>query len=130
MSTTPAIAPEAPAPISPIGRIFGVFFSPKTTFEDIARKPGWIAPAAVLIAISIALSISLARHVDWVEVTKDQIAKSKFASRQFEQLDEAQKDRAYQQGAERSKAIRYVRGVVGWPLLLLIMAGIYLGAFK
>ncbi len=130
MATTPVIAPEAPAAIGPIGRLVGVFFSPKATFEDIARRPSWIAPVVVLIAISIALSVSLVRHVDWVEVTKDQISKSKFAARQFEQLDDAQKARAYQQGAERSKVIRYVRGVVGWPLLLLIMSAIYLGAFK
>src|SRR5260221_7683182 len=47
MATTASLpAPEAqsqPA-ISSIGRIIGVFFSPKATFEDIASKPSWAVP--------------------------------------------------------------------------------------
>jgi len=132
MATTPVAAgvPDPPVPIGSMGRIFGVFFSPKATFADIARRPGWAAPLALLILISIGLSVTLAQHVDWVEVTKDQIAKSKFASRQFEQLSDEAKARAYEQGATRSKVIRYVRGFIGWPLLLLIVSSVYLGAFK
>ena len=133
MSTTPVTAPETPEPqssLSPIKRIFGVFFAPKATFQDIARKPSWIAPVAILMIIWFCLSVSLAKHADWVEISKDQIAKSKFASRQFDQLNDDQKSRAYEQAAERSKVIRYVRGVVGWPLLLVIFAGVYLGVFK
>jgi hypothetical protein len=132
MATTPVAAdvPGAPAPIGPIGRILGVFSSPKKTFADIARRPSWIAPLAVLMVVWMALNVTLARHVDWVEVAKDQIAKSKFASRQVEQLSDDQKVRAYEQGALRSKVSRYVRGIIGWPLLLLIISGIYLGAFK
>src|SRR5712691_3248497 len=42
MATTPAPAPEPQASISPFGRIIGVLFSPKSTFEDIARKPSWV----------------------------------------------------------------------------------------
>ncbi len=85
---------------------------------------------AVLIVISIGLSVSLARHADWIEISKDQIAKSKFASRQIDQLTDDQKATAYQQAAQRSKIIRYARGVVGWPMLLLVSAAIYLGVFK
>jgi hypothetical protein len=46
MATASMPAPDAqsqPA-ISPIGRIVGVFFSPKATFEDIVRKPSWVLP--------------------------------------------------------------------------------------
>ena len=107
-----------------------MFFSPKATFQDIVRKPSWIAPVAILIIIWFCLSVSLAKHADWLEISKDQIAKSKFASSRFDQLNDDQKTRAYEQAAERSKVIRYVRGVVGWPLLLVIFGGIYLGVFK
>lgn len=132
MATTPVAAgvPDAPASIGPIGRILGVLSSPKKTFADIAKRPSWIAPLIVLMVGWMALNVTLARHVDWLEVAKDQIAKSKFASRQFEQLSEDGKARAYEQAAVRGKVVRYVRGVIGWPLLLLIMSGIYLGAFK
>ena len=85
---------------------------------------------AILILISIGLSVSLGKHADWIEISKDQIAKSKFAARQFDQLSEDQKSHAYEQAAERSRVIRYVRGVIGWPMLLVIMGSIYLGVFK
>jgi Yip1-like protein len=132
MATTTLPAPEAQpqAAIGPFGRIMGVFFSPKATFEDIARKPSWVVPMALLILISIGLSVTLVHRADWVEVTKEQITKSKFASRQIDQLSEDQKQMAYEQGAARSKIIQYVRGVVGWPCLLLIVSGVYLLAFK
>lgn len=130
MATTPVPAPEAQATMSPVSRIVGVLFSPKPAFEDIARRPGWVAPMVVLLLISIGLSITLARRVDWVEVSKEQIAKSKFASRQIDQLSEDQKARAYEQAAARSRIFRYVRGFIGWPLLLLLSSAVYLGAFK
>jgi hypothetical protein len=84
----------------------------------------------VLLAISIGLSVTLARRADWVEVSRDQIAKSKFASRQIDQLSDDQKEHAYEQAAARGKMFRYIRGFVGWPLLLLISSGLYLGAIK
>ena len=130
MATTTVPAPEAQATISPFGRIIGVFFSPKATFEDIVRKPAWVAPMLLLIVISIGLSITLVRRADWVEVSKEQIAKSKFASRQIDQLSEGQKQAAYEQAAARSKVVRYVRGFIGWPCLLLFSSGLYFGAFK
>src|SRR5260221_2951631 len=130
MSTTPVVAPDSGPALSPIRRIPGVFFSPKATFQDIAEKPSWLAPVAVMMIIWLGLNIALVKHADWVEISKDQISKSKFASRQFEQLNDDQKAHAYEQAGERAKIVRYVRAVIGWPLLLLITAGIYLGLFK
>jgi len=34
------------------GRIIGVFFSPKNTFEDIVRKPSWMLPIVLLTVLS------------------------------------------------------------------------------
>jgi hypothetical protein len=130
MATTPTPAPEAQASLSPIARITGVFFNPKPTFADIAKRPSWIAPMLLLFVIYLGLNFALVSHADWVAVTKDQIAKSKFAARQIEQLPEEQRDRAIEQGAARAKIVRYVRGVIGWPLLILVVSAIYFGAFK
>jgi hypothetical protein len=132
MATTPVPVP-APAPeakISPIGRIFGVLFSPKATFEDIVRKPSWIPAMVLLVLTGLALNITLANRANWVEVSKEQIAKNKFAARAIDQLDDAKKDQAYQRGATQAKITRYVRGVIGWPLMLLFSALIYFGAYR
>jgi len=127
---TPDPAPEPQQKISSFGRIIGVFFSPKSTFEDIARRPSWLAPMILMTVIAIGLGFTLAKRADWTEVTKDQIAKSKMASRQMDQLPDDQKAHAIEQRAQISKVIREVRGFIGWPLLLIIISGIYFGAFK
>jgi hypothetical protein len=134
MATTTMPAPESqPQPqaaISPLGRIFGVFFSPKATFADIARRPSWIAPMAVLMLTGIVLNIALAVHTNWTQVSRDQIERSKFASRQFDKLDDAAKAQAFEQAAQRAKTMRYVRAVIGWPLLLLFATAVYFGAYR
>jgi Yip1 domain len=130
VATTKVTAPEAQAPLGPVARLIGVLFNPKATFSDIAQRPGWIAPMVVLLLTSIGLSVTFGQRVDWVEVSKQQIAKSKWASSQIDQLKEDQKQSVYEQAAARTKIIRYVRGFIGWPLLLLISSAVYLGAFK
>ncbi len=130
MATTTTPMPEAQSSLSPAARITGVFFSPKSTFADIAKSPSWVAPMLLLFVIYLGLNFALANRADWVQVTKDQIAKSKFASRQIDQLPEDQRARAIEQGAGRAKTFRYVRGVCGWPLLILVASAVYFGAFK
>jgi len=134
MATTtvgmPDPAPEPQQPINHFGRIIGVFFSPSATFADIVKRPSWIVPMLVMCLIAIGLGFTLGQRADWTEVVKDQISKSKMASRQMDQLSEQQKAQAYEQRGRISKIIREVRGFIGWPLLLIITTGIYFGAFK
>lgn len=132
MATTAMPTPESQpqAAISPVGRVIGMFFSPKPTFEDIVKTPGWITPLVVLILTGILLNVALAFHTNWSQVSRDQIERSKFASRQFEKLDDTAKAQAYEQAAQRGKTMRYVRAVIGWPLLLLIATTIYFGAYR
>jgi len=126
----PVPAPEPQASLSPIARIFGVFFSPRATFEDIVRKPSWVAPLVVLFITGLLLNVALATHANWIEVVKGQIAKNKMAASQFENMDEAKKDAMYERGASQAKTIRYVRGVIGWPLALLFSSLVYFGLYR
>ena len=133
MATTTAVPPAAPEPqphMSAPRRIVGVFFSPGTTFRDIVLKPNWIAPMILLIVIWFGLCVALVQRADWVDYTKQQIEKNKFAASHIESLPEAQKEAAYEQGAQRSKISQYVRGVIGWPLLILFSTVINFAAFK
>lgn len=130
MPTSPSAVPEAPAPINHLGRIFGAVFNPKPTFEEIAKRPSWVAPVCLLTIVWLALNIVLVRRVDWVEVSRQQIEKNKFVASRLEQLKPEQRQAAYERGASQARIGRYVRGVVGWPLLVAVFGGIYLGAFK
>jgi hypothetical protein len=133
MATTSAVPPGAPDSqphMSSISRIMGVFFSPGATFKDIVQRPSWVAPMILLIVIWFGLCAALVKRADWVDYTKQQIEKNKFAARQVEALPDAQKQAAYEQGAQRSKISQYVRGVIGWPLLILFSAAINFAAFR
>jgi hypothetical protein len=130
MATTVAAPPEGQPPIGLFGRLTGVVFSPKPTFADIARKPNWLAPMLVMTVVWLALNLVLVRRVDWVEASRQQIERSKFASSRIEQLPPDQQARAFERAASQAKITRYVRGVIGWPLLIIIIGGIYLGGFK
>ena len=127
MATTPA--PAAPA-MSAISRIFGALFNPKPTFADVAARPGWVVPLAVLMVVWFALNVVLAKRVDWVAVTRQQTEQNAFAARQLERLPPEQREQAMESGARRAPIVRYVRGVIGWPLVLVIFGGIYLLVFK
>lgn len=133
MATTTAVSPDAPEPQAQIGffgRVTGVFFSPGATFRDIAAKPSWLTAMLLMIVVWFGLCATLVKRADWLDYTKQQIEKNKFAAQQFDRLTDAQKDVAYQQGAQRSKISQYVRGVIGWPLLILFSAAINFAAFK
>jgi Yip1-like protein len=130
MATTTVPGPESGTSHGPLARLFGVLFNPKPAFAEIAQRPGWIVPMVVLLLISIGLNVTLAQRVDWVEVSRQKIAKSKWASSHFDQMREDRKESAYAQAAKQSKVFRYVRGFIGWPLFLLLTSTVFLGTFK
>src|SRR5690242_2286705 len=100
MATTPVTpAPEAPAAISPIGRLFGVLFSPGKTFDDIVRKPNWLFPAATLVILSMIATVVFVQRVDWREVVSQQIEKSPQAA----QLSAEQKEQRVEMRSEERR---------------------------
>ena len=77
-ATTSVPAPDARSQpgISPVGRVFGVFFSPKPTFEDIVRKPSWVLPFVLLTLFSIGVTFAINQRINWRQFMTQQIEKS------------------------------------------------------
>lgn len=121
MATTPM--PEAQAQpqraISPFGRVIGVFFSPKATFEDIVRKPSWLLPFAIFIGLVIAVCVSLNMRMNWREYVSQQIEKSPQAS----QMSAEQKEQRIEGGAKMAPMFTYVFGI---PVQIIIIFGVTL----
>ncbi len=127
MATTPLPVP-APAPeakISPIGRIFGVLFSPKATFEDIVRKPSWLLPMAIMVVLGVLAAVSLNQRMNWRDYVSQQIEKSPRAS----QLSAEQKDKQIEVGAKIAPISTYITvplvPIVGLLVVALVMWGAY-----
>lgn len=118
---TPVPVPEAQASIGPFGRIFGVLFSPKSTFEDIARKPSWVAPIVLLTLIGLSMNVFLARKADWRSFSEEQLM--------GQQIPADQKDLAIERQAKGNQFFCYIRGVIGTSFLALLLALLYWGAY-
>jgi hypothetical protein len=128
MSTTPPPVPaETPQPeISPLGRIFGVLFSPGATFADIARAPRWIAPILVLTVLSLCVSFALMRRVDWPTFLEKKMSQSS----RWEQLSDAQKKQQLEMAEKIVPYQSYAIGLLAPVVAALIIGGVYCGAFN
>jgi hypothetical protein len=126
MATTPVPLPEAQASISPFGRIFGVLFSPKSTFEDIVRKPGWITPVLVSTLLSIIAVVALNQRMNWRDYIVQQIEKSPRGA----QLSADQKQQQAEVGAKFTVAIVYASGLLVPVCFALLVGLVMMGAYN
>lgn len=126
MATTPVAAQDAPSPINHAGRLVGVFFSPKSTFEDIARRPSWILPVVVMSILGLAVAFVMNQKIDWRDVAAKRIEESPRAAN----LTAEQKEQQIAMSAKVSPVFAYGFGVA-WPILqALIVGGVFLLAYN
>lgn len=126
MASTSMPAPEAAAPVSPIGRIIGVFISPKQTFTSIAEKPSWVSPMLLMMVLAVVVGTLLNTKMNWAQYIRHRAEENP----RFEQLSEAQKDNALAGQVKFWSGSSYVIGAIATPISVLIFALIYMGAFN
>ena len=126
MATTSLPAPEAQASISPIGRITGVFFSPKATFEDIVRKPDWILPVVLLTVLSLCVSFAINQRINWREFMSQQIEKNPSTAN----MPADQKEQRIEGGAKFSPPFTYAIGLLGPIIATLVVALVMWGGYN
>lgn len=123
---TPLPAEEPKAKISPFGRVFGVLFSPKETFEDIAQKPNWLLPVIITTLLSIIAVIALNQRMNWREYISDQMEKNPRAA----QLSAEQKEKQLDISTKVTVYVVYGGGAVAPVLSAVILGAIFMGAFN
>ncbi len=126
MASIPAPVAEPQASISPFGRIVGVFFSPKATFEDIVRKPSWILPMALMLIFGLIAVIALNSHFSWRDYITQQIEKNPRAA----QMTPEQKQQQVDMSVKYSPTIAYVFGLVIPIVGVLVIALVFMGAYN
>jgi hypothetical protein len=114
------------ATISPFGRVIGVLFSPKATFEDIARKPSWLLPVLILVILSAVVGVALNSRMNWREYVAQQIEKSPGAA----QLSAEQKEQRTNVGAKFAPYSVYVFGIPAPVIIVVVVAAVMLGAYN
>ncbi|HEY1342356.1 MAG TPA: Yip1 family protein, partial [Bryobacteraceae bacterium] len=118
-----AEAEPQPAGMGEFSRIPGVFFEPKKTFEDIARRPTFIVPMVLVILFSLAFTISISQKIGWERVVTQQMAQNP----QTAQMPPEQRQQAINMGSKIAGIIAYVGPILGVPLYCLIAAAVLLG---
>lgn len=129
MSATTAAVPETPQ-MGAIARVFGAIVSPRATFADIARKPSWLAPILISIIISMAITTIFSHHVGWRAFMEKQDLQSRRAQQQMAQMTPAQREHMLQLQMKVAPIIGYVFPVVLFPIILLVIAAIFMGIFN
>jgi hypothetical protein len=117
---------ETQAKVSPFGRIFGVLFSPKPTFEDIARKPTWLLPVLILAILGAVVAVGINQKMNWREYMSQQIEKSPAGA----QLSTDQKQQRIEAGAKFAPISAYVFGIPAPVIVVLVVALIMWGAYN
>lgn len=115
---------ETPKP-NPIQRILGVLTAPGETFESIARRPDWVIPLLVIMAVSIIAGLLIASRLDFSALGREAIEMNPRAS----EMSSSQAESA----ARFTSAIMRVSAYAS-PFLsvisLLIVAGVLLLTFR
>jgi hypothetical protein len=118
MSTQP-LPVEQQATIGPLGRMFGIFFSPKATFEDMVRKPDWLLPMAILIVLNTAVCFTINLRTNWHDYIVHQIEKSPRGA----DMSAEQKNQQAEAGAKYAPIFTYVFGNV-IPLVIYLLTAL------
>jgi hypothetical protein len=79
-----------PAPRSPLARLVGVISSPKETFEEIVRSPGWVPPFLCYLVIFLTAMGIWSMKADYITIMTDQTENSSV----MKLIPEAQRDEA------------------------------------
>jgi hypothetical protein len=126
-----ATAPnQAPAPVSSLGRIFGVFFNPKPTFESIAQRPTWVLPISILLVLSLVTVGLIGQRIGWQTVIEKQIASNPRAQKQMEQMPAEQREKVMNTQVKVASVIGYVSVCVFTILGAVVVAAVFLAVFN
>lgn len=130
MAATTAAVPEAPQSMGAFARVFGALFSPRATFQDIARKPGWLAPVVVLIILNLAVIGIFSSRVGWRAFIEKQDLQNHRAQQRMAQMTPEQQQHMVDVQLKVAPIFGYVFGVIGVPIVFLIIGAIFMGIFN
>ena len=130
MATTTAAVPQTPQPIGAFSRVIGALFNPRPTFEDIGRKPSWVVPMLILIVLNIGITAVFSQRVGWRSFMEQQIAHSRSAQQRMSQVPPEKREQILETQAKVANVFGYVGGVVGVPVILMVIGAVFMGIFN
>jgi hypothetical protein len=115
---------EAPAAAkSGFDRVVDVLFAPAATFRDIARRPDFLVPLAVILIVSIVAAVIIAPRVDFASTMREQMTQAN------KNMSEEDIDRVVRFSSAFARAMLYVSPLLNL-IIFAIIAGVLLLAFR
>lgn len=118
-------APAPPARSNSFERIIGLFTAPVQTMREIAARPDWLVPFLLIAVLTAIASWAAAPKMDLASELRPQFEKQLRAR----DIPEDKIDETVSKQLEVAKKFA-VFGALMIPLLLLISAAVFLGAFN
>jgi hypothetical protein len=120
-----AVVPESELmpPMSFGARFIGVFVSPGETFEDIARRPGFVAPLIVTIVSGLVILETMIFKIGMGRIIRQSLEQSGQAAR----MSAEQLEGAVRTGGTIGTVFAHVGVLVFGPVTLIILAALGLG---
>lgn len=107
-------------------RLVGTVVSPQATFESIVRKPGWLLPVLLLIVVNAAVAFSSIHRGYLSAYMEKQMESNPMTAG----LTPKQRQMVVATRTRAVPVVTYAVAIVGTPIGLLIVAAIFLGAFR
>jgi len=125
MATSPSPVAEG-ARIGAAGRLAGALFNPRSTFEDIARRPSWLPPVTLYCALALAVTAIYTQRVGWERFMREQFERNP----QFTLLSREQQQARVEQASKTAPILGAVAAVAFNILGPLAVAGLLMVAFR
>jgi hypothetical protein len=130
MATPVMPSPEPAKPDSSMGRIFGVIFSPKPTFESIVQRPTWVLPLVLIILVSTVVIFVFGQRVGWRGFIERQDQANSRVQKQMENMTPDQRERMLETQTKYASIFGYVGVVLGTFVVAIVVAAVLLAAFN
>jgi Yip1 domain len=121
---------EPPKPVSSLGRIFGVIFSPQPTFESIVRRPTWVLPLVLIILVSALVVFVFSQRVGWRGFMERQNQTNSRLQKQMESMTPEQREQMLETQTKYAAIFGYVGVVLGIFVSAIVVAAVLLAAFN
>ena len=126
MASAATPSPESSASGNSFSRIFGVFFSPKETFDSIAKRPTWLVPIILDCCLFISVVAIFTQRGGWPAFFEKQDANNS----RIQQMSAEDRENTLRTQIKVAPTFGYVEGVVLPFLVTLVVAGVLLGIFN
>ncbi len=119
-------AQSEPAPMGELARLAGVVWSPGTAFRDIVARPRWWPPLVILVLASLILTYSFTQRVGWERFFRQQAE----TNSRMRDLPADQREQTVATQIRVGPYISYAAVAVGFPIMALATAGVFLLLFR